>query len=332
MSSTIATLQQAAVSLIAIWLLCAYCFNGISYSHAMNPSPIAPPIKSVHPPSNSPIKETPTQSKQLQQQNNVTIQTDLTAAAANQKTMQPTLLILTPTLGQLDKTKALSNTADFLAKDLANALRIRLKQHQVMAYTDALPIWQQHKILAKAQSLNKRHMAGELLPPTEWTPLANSLKQLLPGATIDRLIMVEAEVDFSKPYQPQTKAQNFLHYLTEIKPTDALDVWLVHFTVYDMYHQPYEPIYRWQYRTTIPADRLTSVFPQVEANRSTIPWLVQASREVETAFLKQVPFEVLNDEWATINTAKGWNKSYRSRTFKEKVNLLQKELSDKPSR
>ena len=162
MSSTIATLQQAAVSLIATWLLCAYCFNGISYSHAMNPSPIAPPIKSVHPPSNSPIKETPTQSKQLQQQNNVTIQTDLTAAAANQKTMQPTLLILTPTLGQLDKTKALSNTADFLAKDLANALRIRLKQHQVMAYTDALPIWQQHKILAKAQSLNKRHMAGEL--------------------------------------------------------------------------------------------------------------------------------------------------------------------------
>ena len=86
------------------------------------------------------------------------------------------------------------------------------------------------------------------------------------------------------------------------------------------------------YRTTIPADRLTSVFPQVEANRSTIPWLIQASREVETAFLKQVPFEVLNDEWAAINTAKGWNKSYRSRTFKEKVNLLQKELSDKPSR
>jgi hypothetical protein len=327
MPSSISTLHKTAICLISGWLLLAYCCN-TAYSHAISTATIAPPIKSVP----NPPQTYPPPSIEHKHIDTQTIQADLTAASASQKKLQPTLLILTPSLGQVDKTKALSNSADFLAKDLANALRIRLQQHQVIGYTDALPLWQQQKLSSKAQTLTKRHLAGELLSATEWMPLAKGLKNLLPGATIDRLIMVEAEVDFSKPYQPQTKAQNFLHYLTEVKPTDALDVWLVHFTIYDMNHQPYEPIYRWQHRTTLPADRLTTVFPQVESNRSTIPWLVQASREVETAFLKQVPFEVLNDEWQAINTAKDWKKSYRSKPLKEQINALQKELSDKPSK
>jgi hypothetical protein len=294
-----------------------------SFSYGLPVARISNPVKSTV------VKPKPSVSPKA---TNSVIQADLKAATVASVPLQPTLLVLTPSLGQIDKTKALSNTADFLAKDLANALRIRLHKHQVLAYTDAVSVWQKQKIYSKAVDLTKKHTQGELLGTGEWSVLASSLKSIVPGATIDRLVMVEAEVDFTKPYQPHTKKQNFLHWLTEVKPTDALDVWLVNVTVYNMASQPYEPMYRWQYRTTLPADRLTTVFPQAELNRSTVPWLVQASRQVETAFLRETPFEVLNDEWAAINTAAGWKKSYKHRSIPDFGNAVLKEVTDIPTR
>ena len=280
----------------------------------------------------SPVKSTSIKPKAPQKSHARVIEADLKATMVEAAPLQPTILVLTPALGEIDKTKALSNSADFLAKDFTNALRIRLQKHQVLGYTDALPVWQKQKITAKASELTRKHSEGQLLGTAEWVTLASSLKTTLPGAIIDRLVMVEAEVDFSKPYQPSTKKQNFLHWLTEVKPTDALDVWLIHITVYNMTSQPYEPIYRWQYRTTLPVDRLLTVFPEAEQNRSSVPWLIQASRQVETAFFKEAPFEVLNDEWATIKTAKGWRNSYKNRSKLDKANAVIKELYEIPSK
>jgi hypothetical protein len=280
----------------------------------------------------SPVKSTSIKPKSVSKKPSAIVSADLKAATMASVPLQPTILVLTPALGQIDKTKALSNSADFLAKDFANALRIRLQKHQILGYTDAVPVWQKQKFFSKGLELTRKHSDGQLLGNTEWTTLSNSLKTTVPGANIDRLVMVEAEVDFSKPYQPHTKKQNFLHWLTEVKPTDALDVWLVHITVYNMASQPYEPIYRWQYRTTLPADRLMTVFPEAELNSSSVPWLVQASRQVENAFFREVPFEVLNDEWTAINTAKGWKKSYRNRSIPDVGNAVLKEVTDIPTR
>jgi len=280
----------------------------------------------------SPVKSTNIKPKSVAKKPSAIVSADLKAATVAAAPLQPTILVLTPALGQIDKTKALSNSADFLAKDFANALRIRLQKHQILGYTDAVAVWQKQKIFSKGLELTRKHSDGQLLGNTEWTPLSNSLKTAVPGANIDRLVMVEAEVDFSKPYQPHTKKQNFLHWLTEVKPTDALDIWLVHITVYNMANQPYEPIYRWQYRTTLPADRLMTVFPEAELNSSSVPWLVQASRQVENAFFREVPFEVLNDEWAAINTAKGWKKSYKNRSIPDVGNAVIKEIYDVPTK
>jgi hypothetical protein len=63
-----------------------------------------------------------------------------------------------------------------------------------------------------------------------------------------------------------------------------------------------------------------------------VPWLVQASRQVETAFLRETPFEVLNDEWAAINTAAGWKKSYKHRSIPDFGNAVLKEVTDIPTR
>jgi hypothetical protein len=301
--------------LLACWFGIVLCSNALPL-HL--PPPMSSPAKSSLP---LPAKKVASP----------IIQADLYAASEATTPLQPTILVLTPALGHTDKTKAFSNSADFLAKDFANALRIRLQKHYVLGYTDAVPVWQKQKLLPKAVALNNKHTTGQLLGTTEWLALANSLKTVLPGAAIDRLVMVEAEVDFSKPYQPHTKKQNFLHFLTEVKPTDALDVWLVHITVYNMNSQPYEPIYRWQYRTTLPVDRVLTAFPEVEQNRSATPWFVQASRQVETAFFKETPFEVLDDQWDVIRSAKGWKRYVKNRRVLDKQTATLKTLQQVPS-
>jgi hypothetical protein len=206
-----------------------------------------------------------------------------TAAPLNH-TEQPASLVIMATAPQEAHIKAYGDTGSLIGGMMARHAQLELKEWRVLSPLEVQARLQYSPYMPHAERLLHRLDVKQGLSQSEMRALLQGIGE---SAGPTHLLVVRSDVDFTRPYAPQTRWAKFKGWFRDELNEEAWGYVDVDIVRYDRNAQgEYMPHHQWQGSFRLPTDRVVGANTTVYADPTANTWVSQVGHEVFQAYWK----------------------------------------------